>query len=260
MMPALLGRQRLDRRGAGRAATGRASRSCERTRAAHGPACASRCDAASSACETRPSGSHDEDGDRARRALARRAPPSVCDGSSPLQRRASSRTQSKALLVEGPERLRASGRQRRGCRHVLEAPRVSAARSRSCGRRAGARAPVRSRNACESSRRRSSSVVLRLDRLAQDAERPEADAAVGVLLGRDDVDRDVPRREVVLQPVEHPPAVDVGQLDVERDRVGPGVARERERRRRPASSTSALKPFSCAMSTGTGRSSRRSRR
>ena len=43
--------------------------------------------------------------------------------------------------------------------------------------------------------------------------------------------RDVARVEVVLQAVEHAPAVDVGQADVERDRVGLVLARERDRGR-----------------------------
>ena len=48
------------------------------------------------------------------------------------------------------------------------------------------------------------------------------------------VHRDVAGARVVLEPVEHRPAVDVGQADVERDRVGLELARQRQRRRRRA--------------------------
>ena len=72
--------------------------------------------------------------------------------------------------------------------------------------------------------------LARLDRLGEDAQRPEAQGAVAVLLGRDDADRDVPGGQVVLEPLEDPPAVDVGQVDVEGDRVGHVLAGHRQRR------------------------------
>ena len=46
---------------------------------------------------------------------------------------------------------------------------------------------------------------------------PEPEAALPVLLDRDDVDRDVPGGRVVLEPVEDGPAVRVGQPEIERD-------------------------------------------
>jgi hypothetical protein len=66
-----------------------------------------------------------------------------------------------------------------------------------------------------------------LERLAgrewfrDDDPRPQPEAAVGVVIGRDDVDRDVARGHVVLDAFEHPVAVDVQQRDVERDRRRP---------------------------------------
>ncbi len=42
---------------------------------------------------------------------------------------------------------------------------------------------------------------------------------------RDDVHRDVARAGVVLQPIEHVPAVEARQIEIERDRVGAMLAR-----------------------------------
>ena len=42
---------------------------------------------------------------------------------------------------------------------------------------------------------------------------------------RDDVHRDVARAGIVLQAIEHVPAVEARQIEVERDRVGPMLAR-----------------------------------
>ena len=55
--------------------------------------------------------------------------------------------------------------------------------------------------------------------------------------------------EVVLQPLQHPPAVDVRQVDVERDGVGLVLAGQGQGRRRPSEVTSPLKPFSRAASS-----------
>ena len=52
--------------------------------------------------------------------------------------------------------------------------------------------------------------------------------ALARILGRHDADGDVARRQVVLEPIHHPPAVHVGQHDVERDGVGHVVARQRQ--------------------------------
>ena len=64
----------------------------------------------------------------------------------------------------------------------------------------------------------------------------------GVVLGGDHVDRDVARGQVVLQPVEHPPAVDVRQLDVQRDGVDPGRALDERQRVGALVATSGLEP------------------
>ena len=69
------------------------------------------------------------------------------------------------------------------------------------------------------------------DRLLQERERAVLQRAPLARRGRDDVDRDVARRRVVLELIEQHPAVDVGQAQIERDRVGPQRARELERLR-----------------------------
>ena len=53
---------------------------------------------------------------------------------------------------------------------------------------------------------------------------PVAGGAVARLLGRDDADGDMPRADVVLEAVDHAPAVDVGQADIQGDGVGLEVA------------------------------------
>ena len=59
--------------------------------------------------------------------------------------------------------------------------------------------------------------------------RPAWQRALARFVGRDHAHRDVARRDVVLQPLEHAPAVDVGQEDVERDRGRLVLARQRQR-------------------------------
>ena len=66
------------------------------------------------------------------------------------------------------------------------------------------------------------------DRLGQVRHRPEPHAAVRLFEQRDDVHRDVPRRRVVLEPIEHRPAVHDRQVDVEGDRVRLVVPRHRQ--------------------------------
>ena len=72
------------------------------------------------------------------------------------------------------------------------------------------------------------SVVARLD---QERERAVLEAVLALLLDRDDLHRDVARRRIVLELVEHRPAEHVGQEDVERDRGRLVLARERQRLR-----------------------------
>ena len=76
--------------------------------------------------------------------------------------------------------------------------------------------------------------VPALDRLGQERRAPRSQRPLARLVGRDDADRDVPRRQVVLQPVEHAPAVDVGQEDVERDGVAACTRGPSPAPRRPA--------------------------
>jgi hypothetical protein len=63
--------------------------------------------------------------------------------------------------------------------------------------------------------------LLLLDRLDESADGAARNPARGVFLGGDQVDGDVAGLQVVLQPVEHPPAVDDRQADVEGDGVDP---------------------------------------
>ena len=79
--------------------------------------------------------------------------------------------------------------------------------------------------------------------------RPAAGARSRLVRHRDDVDGDVAGGRVVLEPVEHAPAVDVGQADVERDGAGLDLAGQGEGSRRRAAATRALKPFSWARSS-----------
>ena len=54
-------------------------------------------------------------------------------------------------------------------------------------------------------------------RLGEEVDRAQPEAALPVLLHRDDVHRDVPGGRVVLEPVEDGPAVRVGQPEIEGD-------------------------------------------
>ena len=69
---------------------------------------------------------------------------------------------------------------------------------------------------------------LAFDRLGQVRDRPEPQAALRLFEQRDDVHRDVARRRVVLEPIEHRPAVHDRQVDVEGDRVRLVVPRHRQ--------------------------------
>ena len=71
--------------------------------------------------------------------------------------------------------------------------------------------------------------LLILERLGHDAQGPVVQRPVVRVLGRDDADRDVPGGDVVLEPLDHAPAVDVGQADVEGDGVGLVLAGHRQR-------------------------------
>ena len=58
------------------------------------------------------------------------------------------------------------------------------------------------------------------DRLLEVRERAGLESLLPLVGSRDDVHRDVPRLRMVLQPVEHRPAVHPRHVDVERDRIG----------------------------------------
>ena len=62
--------------------------------------------------------------------------------------------------------------------------------------------------------------VLGVHGLGQHADGAQCVGAFAVFFRRDDEHGNVPRRQIVLQAVEHMPAVDVGQTDVEGNRVG----------------------------------------
>ena len=85
-------------------------------------------------------------------------------------------------------------------------------------------------------------------RLGQEVEGAEPEAALPVLVHRDDVDRDVAGGRVVLEPVEDGPAVHVGQAEVERDAVG-WYSRASASARSPRWATIPLKPRSRARSS-----------
>ena len=72
--------------------------------------------------------------------------------------------------------------------------------------------------------------VLGRRRLDQVRERAVREAVLPLLLDREHLHRDVPRRRIELQVVQHRPAEHVGQEDVERDRGRQVLARERQRR------------------------------
>ena len=135
------------------------------------------------------------------------------------------------VRVEGAERLR---RTRRAPGHAPFSPESleRSARARPVrGRSPGARGPSRSR-AARRSAKRPLERLPRLDRLLQGADRAHREGAGRVFLRRDHVDRDVPRGEVVLQPLQDPPAVDDRQLDVQRDGVDARLGCERAPARR----------------------------
>ena len=66
-------------------------------------------------------------------------------------------------------------------------------------------------------------------RLVEEREGAARQAVLAVLVQRDDLHRDVPRRRVLLQLAEHRPAQHVGQEHVERDRRRPVLAGQRQR-------------------------------
>ena len=67
------------------------------------------------------------------------------------------------------------------------------------------------------------------DRFFQVGHGAQGQAAPAVFVAGDDVHRNVPRRGIVLQPIENRPAGHVGQGDIERDGAGVELAREGER-------------------------------
>ena len=66
-------------------------------------------------------------------------------------------------------------------------------------------------------------------RLGDEREGAARQAVLPVLVQRDDLHRDVPRRRVLLELAEHGPAQHVGQEDVERHGGRPVLARQRQR-------------------------------
>ena len=84
-------------------------------------------------------------------------------------------------------------------------------------------------------RKPASSTSLDGMRLGDEAAGAGLEGALARFLRRDDAHRDVPRRQVVLEAVQHAPAVHVGQADVEGDRVGLDNRAQAQAPRRPAS-------------------------
>ena len=74
--------------------------------------------------------------------------------------------------------------------------------------------------------------VLGRRRLDQIRERAVRQAVLALLLDREHLHRDVARRRIELEVVEHRPAEHVGQEDVERDRGRQVLPRQRQRRLR----------------------------
>src|SRR5581483_8230340 len=70
--------------------------------------------------------------------------------------------------------------------------------------------------------------LLLRHRLLEMGERTELHAAARFLIRRNDVYRDVPRRLLMLEAIEDGPPFHVGELDVERDRIGCVAPREIE--------------------------------
>ena len=123
------------------------------------------------------------------------------------------------------------------------------AASRRPRRPAGA-SPRSSMNVRDPARTHSSSASL-LTGFSRYAIAPALSPCCRSLDSGDDVHRDVPRLRMVLEPVEHRPAVHPRHVDVERDRVGLDTRAPAARPASPSSATSPLKPFSRAMSSRT---------
>src|SRR5439155_13182798 len=62
------------------------------------------------------------------------------------------------------------------------------------------------------------------DGLREHRERAEGPASSEVLAGGDDLDGDVPGIEIAVEPLQDPPAVDVGERDIEGDGRWPELA------------------------------------
>ena len=71
-------------------------------------------------------------------------------------------------------------------------------------------------------------------RLGDEAERPARQAMLAIFVQGDDLNRNVPRRRVLLQLAEHRPAQHIGQEDIQRDGGGLELLRQFQRRRRRA--------------------------
>ena len=142
--------------------------------------------------------------------------------------RRSTTQQSNGCPSQHVERLGA-GADRRDLDVVVQpaARRCSGARCRCPRRRAAASCAARRRILIRSNACSRSSVVRRLDEVRERAVRQ---AVLPLLLDREHLHRDVARRRIELQVVEHRPAEHVGQEDVERDGGRQVLARQRQRR------------------------------
>ena len=173
------------------------------------------------------------------RGRSRRALPSITRQSTSLARQLA-RAASPSV---GEHRLDVG--RRRGARRSSSRSGRSAASATSS---ACARALRRSRAGCASAASTSS---IDCSGLATKPIAPESQRALARVVGRDHADRDVARRQVGLQPLEHAPALHVGQEDVERDHRRAGTRASSPARRRRCEVTSPLKPAARAASSST---------
>ena len=70
---------------------------------------------------------------------------------------------------------------------------------------------------------------LVLERLGESADRAVSHCAMVYFLGRNNADGNVPEGDIILEAIQHAPAVDVGQANIKRDRVRLVFARHRQR-------------------------------
>ena len=87
------------------------------------------------------------------------------------------------------------------------------------------------RRTAEIARRNRSRAIVAGDRLGQERDGARLEGPLSRLVGRDDAHGDVPQSDVALQPFQHAPAVDVGQVEIERDGVRLILPHQRQARR-----------------------------